>query len=128
MKTFIIIVIIVGAIVAGFLYIRDKSGLNTNTSSNLPGIGSIETKVNAEKQLAISAAKELWRAKKLEGADFSNGPCLSNSVIPNWVADIAHNPRTEVDDAPENQCNAYREGAAKHFVELDAGGNVIRAQ
>jgi hypothetical protein len=60
--------------------------------------------------------------------DLSAGPCLSNNLIPDWVADIAHNPRQAVDDLPANQCSAYREGQAHHFVELDLDGNLIRAQ
>jgi hypothetical protein len=32
-----------------------------------------------------------------------------------------------VDDEPENQCEAYREGEAGHFVELDPEGNFIRS-
>lgn len=41
---------------------------------------------------------------------------------------LAHDPRQEVDDRPENQCEAYRSGEAGRFVELDPDGNLIRAQ
>ncbi len=48
--------------------------------------------------------------------------------LPDWVCDIAHSPRqSEIDDLPENQCSAYREGRAKHFVEVDMNCNLIRA-
>jgi hypothetical protein len=56
----------------------------------------------------------------------TNGPCLG-VIEPNWVADVAHDPRTEVDDDPANQCAAYRSGEAAHFVEHDPDGNVIRS-
>jgi hypothetical protein len=42
------------------------------------------------------------------------------------VADVAHDPRTEADDDPANQCEEYRSGEVDHFVELDPDGNLIR--
>ena len=43
-------------------------------------------------------------------------------------ADVAHDPRQDVDDEPENECEAYRSGEAVHFVELDPDGELIRAE
>ena len=100
----------------------------TDTVDALSGTGAVKIKQNADPDLATAKAKELWRARSLAGEDLSNGPCLSNEAIPGWVADIAHSPRQAVDDLPENQCSAYRDGTAKHFVELDPEGNVIRAE
>lgn len=77
---------------------------------------------------AINQAKFLYRQRQQEGFDFSNGPCISNALMPDWVADIAHNPRSPEDDLPQNQCVVYIEGRAKHFVELDPEGNLIRAR
>lgn len=77
---------------------------------------------------AVNQAKLLYRQKKARGEDLSNGPCLSNALMPNWVADLAHNPRLPIDDLPENQCSGYLEGKAQHFVELDLDGNLIRAK
>lgn len=111
-----------------------KPTSNTNNTNSfgvveeVTGIADIKIKEAADKNLAIANAKELWRAKFQMGEDLSVGPCLSNAVITDWVADIAHNPRTPVDDKPENQCAAYRNGTAHHFVELDPEGNLIRAQ
>jgi len=61
------------------------------------------------------------------GEDLSAGPCLSNGVAEDWVCDVAHSPRQEVDDDPENQCSAYIEGGAHHFVELNTNCRLIRA-
>ena len=61
------------------------------------------------------------------GEDFSKGPCLSNEIIEDWVCDVAHSPRQDIDNNPENQCSAYREGKAKHFVEVDENCNLIKA-
>jgi hypothetical protein len=77
---------------------------------------------------AIRASKELFEQKKAQGMNMSQGPCLSNEIIKGWVVDVAHSPRQAIDDKPENQCQAYREGKAKHFVELDENGNVIKVQ
>lgn len=77
---------------------------------------------------AIAQAKFLYRQRKDEGVNFLSGPCLSNALIPGWVVDVAHSPRINIDDLPENQCPAYLEGRADHFVELDPEGNLIRAR
>jgi hypothetical protein len=80
-----------------------------------------------ERTRAIAAARAAYAAAEEEGADFSRGPCLG-VVLEGWVADIAHDPRQDVDDEPENQCEAYRSGEAGHFVELDLDGDLIRAE
>lgn len=87
----------------------------------------VEEKVKSEKDQAIEKSKELFKQKKEEGIDMAQGPCLSNEIIPGWVLDVAHSPRESIDNQPENQCSAYREGKAKHFVELDPEGNLIKA-
>jgi hypothetical protein len=56
----------------------------------------------------------------------TNGPCLG-LIKPDWVADVAHDPRQPVDDDPANQCPEYRSGEVGHFVELDPEGNYIRS-
>jgi len=62
------------------------------------------------------------------GVDLSNGPCLGNPMehMPEYVCDIAHNPRTEIDNLSENQCSAFGEGTAKHFVELNETCELIK--
>lgn len=92
------------------------------------GSAALQIKQNTDKDLAVAKAQELWRIQFQMEEDLSSGPCLSNNLIPDWVGDIAHNPRTAADDLPENQCSAYRAGTAHHFVELDQAGNLIRAE
>jgi hypothetical protein len=81
----------------------------------------------AEQDRAVAAAKEAYAKAKAEGMNFAAGPCLG-VIMENWVADVAHDPRRDVDDEPGNQCEAYRSGDADHFVELDPEGNLIRAE
>lgn len=91
-------------------------------------INFTDTVSSQEIKTAINQAQHLYRQRKEQVGDFSNGPCLSNALMPGWVVDIAHNPRQPIDDMAENQCSAYREDKAKHFVELDPKGNLIRAK
>lgn len=84
--------------------------------------------VSYDEDTAVNQAQFLYSQRNINGVDFSSGPCLSNAVIPGWVVDIAHSPRLPIDDLPENQCSAFKEGRAKHFVELDPEGNVIRVK
>jgi hypothetical protein len=74
----------------------------------------------------IALAKEAYAQAKARGVDMSPGPCLG-VIKEGWVADVAHDPRQDVDDQPENQCEAYRSGEADHFVELDPDGEFIRS-
>jgi hypothetical protein len=81
----------------------------------------------AERDAAIAAAQDAYDEAIEQGVDMSSGPCLGE-ITENWVADVAHEPREEIDDDPANQCEAYRKGEADHFVELDPEGNLIRAE
>jgi hypothetical protein len=64
-------------------------------------------------------------------SDLSNGPCLSDDStewdIKDWVCDVAHDPREAIDNLPENQCQAFRNGEAHHFVEVNTDCEFIRA-
>lgn len=82
---------------------------------------------SAEADSAVAAALNIFRQRSRE-IDLTNGPCLANDLKQDWVVDIVHYPRDPVDDLPENQCQSYLEGRAKHFVELDQYGNVIRVE
>jgi len=43
-----------------------------------------------------------------------------------YAVNIVHVPRNEEDNKPENQCEEYREGRVKHFIELNKDGEVVR--
>lgn len=79
---------------------------------------------NQNKTTAIQKCVNLCKEK--QDINMSNGPCLSNNITSDWVCDIAHNPRQDIDNLPENQCEAFRQGKAHHFVELDENCNIIR--
>ena len=79
-------------------------------------------------RLAIAEAQRIYAEQKAAGVDFANGPCIAEEVIDDWAVDIAHDPRQDVDNQPENQCRSYRDGDTHHFVELDPDGNLIRAK
>lgn len=83
---------------------------------------------SAVSDTAVAWALDLYKIKVVEGIQMTNGPCLTNSLMPGWVVDIVHSPREEIDDQPENECPAYLEGKANHFVELDVNGNLVRVR
>jgi hypothetical protein len=74
----------------------------------------------------IRLAQDAYDRAKAAGVDMSRGPCLG-VIKEGWVADVAHDPRQDVDDDPANQCEEYRSGEADHFVELDPDGEFIRS-
>lgn len=73
---------------------------------------------------------QAYHDAKAKGTDLDRGPCIAEELpgLPDWVADVAHEPRQPVDDDPANQCQRFRNGEAHHFVELDPSGQLIRAQ
>ncbi len=83
-----------------------------------------------EQSRAIGAAKQAYQQALTRGDDLEKGPCIAESLpdLADWVADIAHDPRQDVDGDPENQCERYRQGEASHFVELNPDGELIRAE
>lgn len=113
---FLILISVFIISVAIVMYQKIASQPQTNTKE--------ETSIE---KTAILEAQKTYNQFRQEGLNLSNGPCLSNHLIPDWALDIAHNPRVETDDLPENQCADYREGKVHHFVELDPTGNLIRA-
>lgn len=132
MKKILIIVIV---IVAGyFLYQKfvpagKELAKDAGTIANKEtGVTDIATLNAANLTFAKARAKEFYNSLVAQGEDLSNGPCLSNNLTTNWVADLVHNPREAIDDVPANQCPAYLNGTAKHFVELDLSGNFVRGQ
>jgi hypothetical protein len=70
---------------------------------------------------AVEACRNLCQSELAKGTNLATGPCLGNPLanFTDWVCDVAHDPRQEIDNLPENQCSAYREGRAHHFVEVD---------
>lgn len=75
---------------------------------------------------ALKNALNLFSQAKSKGQNLSSGPCLGK-VSEDWVLDIAHNPRQDVDNKKENQCEDFRLGRVHHFIELDENGKLINA-
>ena len=98
-----------------------RVGVTTVAAALLAGCGGAEAG-----DRTIQRAQDAYARAKAGGVDMSRGPCLG-VIEPGWVADVAHDPRQDVDDDPANQCAAYRSGEADHFVELDPEGEYIRS-
>lgn len=110
--------VLTGILVAAYLIYTQSP---KTTTGYRPGIFP-------EADNAVNQARYIFKIKKDSGVSFKDGPCLSNDLLPNWVADIVHDPRQPIDDLFENQCPAFLEGRAKHFVELSPEGNLIRVK
>jgi len=90
--------------------------------------GCIGQTDKSDGEKAIDACMKKCNELLNMGQDLSNGPCLLNPIEgTEWVCDVAHSPRQDVDNKPENQCSAYREGIAKHFVEVNPGCELIKS-
>ena len=79
---------------------------------------------------AESYCKQTCLIERANNVELSNGPCLGDPVpnVTDWACDVAHDPRTDADNNPTNQCQTYISGQATHFVEIDTNCNVIRSQ
>jgi hypothetical protein len=95
----------------------------------VPGCGGDDVS-GEERDQAITAAKSAYKDAVVRGVKLDSGPCIAEHLpeLPDWVADVAHDPRQDVDDQSENQCRRYRDGQASHFVELTPDGEVIKAE
>jgi hypothetical protein len=123
-RVILLLVVLTVILGTGYLtyYINVKNAENGLTSGDYrPGI-------SRDFDMAVKQAKALYAVKSAEGEDFADGPCLTNDLLKDWVADVVHNPRITIDNLPENQCQAYLEGRAHHFVELDLEGNLVRVK
>lgn len=134
MKNKIIILIIISGIIistAGCIGPSEKEEVNNNKNTNTGGTGTGNQDSGSNPPEFVSVEDVITRCieeckSRKNTEDFTRGPCLSNEIAPGWVCDIAHDPRQDIDNKPENQCSAYREGKAQHFVELDENCDIIK--
>jgi hypothetical protein len=84
----------------------------------------------SDRDRAVDEAQTAFSQVQATGQDLSAGPCISESLpdLPDWVADIAHDPREPIDDEAANRCQRFRSGQAHHFVELNVDGQLIQAE
>lgn len=121
-RLLILVLFVIAVVSLVIVYVHEANPFNAAIK------GKYKAGLDDDIDNAVGKAKEIYRNRAGVGLDLSSGPCLSNDLLPDWVVDIAHNPRVKADDLPENQCQAYIEGRAKHFVELDLNGEVIRVK
>ena len=97
-------------------WIKDGRGVWVRHGSPLSTPASVLTQ-----QKLISCAFNLYNQSSF--GTFSS-QCLGSCDA--YVVDIVHVPRTEEDDLEDNQCEAFRRGQLKKFIELDDKGNIVR--
>lgn len=93
-----------------------------------PEQGAItESEILEATEAAFGPVNECIEACSKTTISLENGPCLLNPMSnPEWVCDVAHEPREDIDNQIENQCSAYREGKARHFVEVSPDCEFIK--
>jgi hypothetical protein len=110
----------------GFVSVLVLLMLTLLVSGCTSGITSSDPAERAKQECIEECQLELNRGTYLE-----DGPCLtdinSRWNVRDWVCDVAHDPRQDVDNDPKNQCTEYREGEASHFVEVTPDCQLIRA-
>ncbi len=109
-----------------------KTATNNGNIPIPPGPPSTPTKTstsNEVKEEIENICVDMCLKQLEKKVDLSKGPCLSDPDVikDEWVCDVAHSPRTLEDDKDENQCKAFRDGGAKHFVEVDENCNLLRS-
>ena len=116
---------VIGAVVFAIIAIMGiVLVLRSGDSSEVP---SAEVITQESLDAIVQYGQVVLTERRNAGDDLSAGPCLDNSEkFDGWVIDIAHDPRVEADDNPDNQCSAYRRGLAKNFIELSEMGDIIQ--
>lgn len=76
-----------------------------------------------DQQQALDCVNGLYSDLVKSGAGLSS-QCMG--TCGDYAVDIVHVPRTAEDDLPANQCNDYRIGTLKHFIEIDKNGLAVR--
>lgn len=121
-KLLILVLSVIAVVSLSIVYVHEANPFNRAIK------GKYKVGLDDEIDNAVGKAQKIYKDRKAIGTDFSSGPCLTNDLLPDWVVDLAHNPRVATDNLAENQCPRFLEGKAKHFVELDLEGEVIRVK
>lgn len=91
------------------------------------------TEINEEQTLSEQELVDICIAacenEKTNKENLEDGPCLLDPIEEDnkWVCDVAHDPRQDTDNLAENQCKAYRDRIANHFIEVTPDCRLIRA-
>lgn len=121
-KLLILVLSVIAVVSLAIVYVHEFNPFNTAIK------GKYKPGLSTQIDTMVGRAQKLYKDRKALGIDFTTGPCLTNDLAQDWVADIAHNPRERSDNLAENQCPAFLEGRAKHYVELDIEGEVIKVK
>lgn len=78
----------------------------------------------SQKPILLAKARQRYLLTAQSHKDLTSGPCLG-LIADDWVLDIAHLPRQEIDNLPQNQCPDFLNGKAHHFIEMSPSGEVI---
>jgi hypothetical protein len=99
------------------------SGCITQNTDNIKAQETDKNEINEIVQICIQACQT-----DIANLSEQSSSCLLDPIpqYPDWVCDVAHKPRIELDNLQENQCLAFRTGRAKHFIEVTPNCELIR--
>ena len=104
------------------LFVAFAAGCTTQTQD-----GQNQTHVPDYVQMCLDSCNNTRNAG--DTAALELGYCLLDRIPlePDWACDVAHSPRQDVDESPNNQCQSYVRGETHHFVEVSPECRLIRA-
>lgn len=109
------------------LKVAEPVGADIN---KIADINTEQNKIDINQQTEIAKFECLKMCTDYKDTiSYEDGPCLSDAYgfkLDDWVCDVSHNPRVEIDDDKENQCKEYVNKNANHFVEVDENCGLIR--
>ncbi len=97
---------------------ENNSGNSAFVSYSPPDENGVEINPQVYNELPRDSCIKACLLEKRTRGDLSQGPCLGIIAV-NYVCDVAHNPREDVDNVPENQCADYVQGRVLHYIEVD---------
>lgn len=101
-------------------WIKDKRGVWVKHGSPQEKPAEVTNQENL-----VAKALTIYLDAKKDNKDLSNGPCLGE-IETDWALDVVNDPRKDIDDLAENQCADFNSGKAKHYIELDTNGSIVK--
>lgn len=121
----ILFLTIIVAVIIGFLYYKNVAVVRDRIDQVIKESEERIAEIRGHKANVIREARSLLDEKLKSGYDLENRPCLAEEIVPGWAVDLVHQPISEVDKLPENQCQSYLEGRVKNLILMDEFGHIV---
>lgn len=137
-KAYLVLIIAAVVLAGGLMFLRSGKGISGLTAREDSWIkdsrgvyvkhgNPSETPAEVAEQLeAIECAGNLYYDWSESGKELRS-QCLGK-CFDVYAVDFVSVPRSEEDDLAENQCELYRSGFLKKFIEVDSSGKIVRIE